>query len=564
VLAVAGFAWLHVLRIDHRSNAIEGVILGLCLSLVAMMISSCLIIIAKLPFQFAGYSVLVITVGLTVAWLRTKPKLDVSDGKLRELSQYWLPVALFLFHLILWTIYLANYPYFPSTEPPDAVFHAEITLSVLHGAFTTPIGPTGFAGGAHILFAFISTYLNVGVIFAERVTAAFVESLSVLVACCLFRRTLPSRLAADYASIAFAAIVPAGFFYYSNLGAYPNIVGDFFVLTSLLFAVAFQAKLTIASLVTVVAIESVALISHVSALIFLLLVVGFSLVVFTRFRPQFRAYVISNLGFFLVPIVGVVAAPFLVMRELSYVAGFYLDLHADLGLLLGEWIHNYLFLAGPLNFILLMVALVWTIVKLRSRVWPVFLAAWFSMLIVLVFIGTQDWRMVLLSFVPGAGLLGILMSRVQAALEGAVLPRIRGTRIRRVAVISLMLVLVAIMAVEGPSTYALGHAFSNGQAVRQGNIYDSMLWIQANTPPNSVVASVAMPLEYRYLPVVVNRSYAGDFPLNATGIMTLQSSLPFNYVAVSTNFNALTTFYLSNSFRVEYQNPDVVIFLIQT
>jgi len=564
VLAVAGFAWLKVLQIDLRSNAIEVVSLSLCLSLAAIMISSCLIIVAKLPFQLASYGVLIIAAGLTVAWLCTKPKLVVSFGKLRELSQYWLPAALFLFHLILWAVYSVSYPYFPNTEPPDAVFHAEITLSVLHGAFTTPIGPTGFAGGAHILFAFVSTYFGVGVILAERATAAVVESLCVLVAYCLFRRILPSRLTADYASVAFAVIVPAGFVYYSNVGAYPNILGDFFVLTSLLFAVAIQWRLTAASIVTVVVVEFIALISHVSALIFLLLVVGFSLVVLTRFRSQLHLYVISNLGFFLIPIAGVVAVPFLIMRELSYVSGFYLNLHNDLGLVLGVWIYNYLFLAGSVNFVLLMVALVWTIVKLRSSIWPVFLVSWFSLLIVLVFIGTQDWRMVLLSFVPGAGLLGILLSRVQESLEKVALPRIRGMRIRRVLVVSLMLVFVAIMAAEGPSTYALGHAFSNGQAVRQENIYDSMLWIRVNTSPNSVIASVAFPLEYRYLPVVSNRSYAGDFLLNATGIMKLQSFSGFNYVAVSTNFSALNTFYLSNSFRLEYQNPEVVIFLIQT
>jgi len=151
-------------------------------------------------------------------WGEGEPAVGLGVGKLRELSQYWLPVVLFLFHLILWTIYLVSYPYFPNTEPPDAVWHAEITLSVLHGVFTTPIGPAGFAGGAHILFAFISAYFGVGVIFAERATAAFVESLSVLVAYCLFHRILPSNRAADYASVAFAVIVPAGFFYYSNLG----------------------------------------------------------------------------------------------------------------------------------------------------------------------------------------------------------------------------------------------------------------------------------------------------------------------------------------------------------
>jgi hypothetical protein len=315
-----------------------------------------------------------------------------------------------LFHLTLWAIYLVNYPYFPNTQPPDAVFHAEITLSVLQGAFNSPIGPTGLAGGAHILFAFVSSYFGVSVIFAERTTTAFVESLSVLVAYCLFHRLLPSKLAGDYASVAFAAIVPAGFFYYANLGAFPNIVGDFLVLTSLLVAVAIQSKLTVGSVITAVVVEAIALISHVSALIFLLLVVGFSLVVLTSFRLQFRRYMISNLGFFLVPVLAVVSAPFLVTRELSYVSGFYLDLHNDLGLTFAVWIHNYLFLAGYLNFVFLMAAFILVIVKFRSSIWPVFLAAWFGLLIFLVSVGTQDWRMVTLSFVPGAGCQGSRIS----------------------------------------------------------------------------------------------------------------------------------------------------------
>jgi hypothetical protein len=537
-------------------------VLSICLSLSCAIISASLVIVARLPFQFTDYVLVVLAVFLTGLWLRSSPKLRGIREKLRELSRYWLPIGLFLFHLVLWAIYLVNYPYFPNTGPPDAVFHAEITLSVLQGAFTSPISQSGFAGGAHILFAFISTYFGVGVILAERVTAAFVESFSVLVAYCLFHRILPSKLAGDYASVAFAIIVPAGFFYYANVGAYPNIVGDFFVLTSLLVAVAIQSELSISSVITIVVVEVIALVSHVSVLIFLLLIIGFSLVVFIRFRSELRAYMISNLGFFLVPIAAVLSTPFLVVRELSYVSGFYLDLHNDLGLTLGVWVHNYLFLAGYLNSVLLMAAFVFVIVKFRSSIWPAFLAVWFGLLIFLVFIGTQDWRMVLLSFVPGAGLLGILLSRVHEVLEQLALPWIRHVRVRRAASISVMLILIVILAAGGPSAYALSHALSSGQAARQGNIYDSMVWLKVSTPQNSSVASVGLPLEYRYLPVMANRGYVGDFELNSTGIIELHTSLAFKYLAVSTAFNGLNTFYSSSIFRLEYQNANVVIFLI--
>jgi hypothetical protein len=386
----------------------------------------------------------------------------------------------------------------------------------------------------------------------------------VLVAYCLFHRILPSKQAGDYAAVAFAVIVPAGFVYYTNVGAYPNIVGDFFVLTSFLLVVAILSELTIGSVVTAVVVEVIALISHISALIFLLLIVGFSLVIFTRFRSQLRGYLISNLGFFLVPIVAAASAPFLVTRELSYVSGFYLDLHNDLALVLRVWIHNYLFLAGPVNAILLTVAFLWAILRMRSRVWPSFLAAWFLLLILLVFIGTQDWRMVLLSFVPGAGLLGMLLARVQETLEKLTLPRMHSLQVRRIAVGSLMLVFVMVLAASGPSAFALSHSSSNGQSARQRYIYDSMLWIEDNTSRISVVVSVGLPLEYRYLPIVANRTYAGDFQLNSTEILKLQPALRFNYVAVSATFSGLNTFYLFNAFRLEYENPAVVILVVST
>ena len=127
---------------------------------------------------------------------------------------------------------------------------------------------------------------------------------------------------------------------------------------------------------------------------------------------------------------------------------------------------------------------------------------------------------------------------------------------------SMMLVLVVVLTAGGPWAYALSHAFSNGESTRQGYIYDSMVWVQNNAPTNSTVISVGFPLEYRYLFVVTSRNYGGEFPLNATGVMSLHSRLQFNYVVVSTSFGGINTFYHSDVLRPEYQNPDVVIFQV--
>jgi hypothetical protein len=256
--------------------------------------------------------------------------------------------------------------------------------------------------------------------------------------------------------------------------------------------------------------------------------------------------------------------PVAVNRELAYVSRLYLTFQNDLAVLMRVWLHNYLFLTGSINFILLVAAFVWAIVRLRNSFWPAFLAAWFTVLLLLVFIGTQDWRMVLLSFVPGAGLIGILLARLQESLEKTTLPKIHVQRIGGTAAKVLMLLLVVGLAANGPTAYALSHAFSTGQATTQTYIYDSMVWIQANSPLNSSVVSVGLPLEYRYLPLIANRTYFGDFQLNSTGILKLKSTVTFNYVVVSTTFKDLGTFNASNAFRIAYANPSVVVLLVIT
>jgi hypothetical protein len=503
---------------------------------------------------------------LTGVWLRANPKIIVSAVKIRELSRYRFPVALFLFHMVLWTIYLISYPYFPNTEPPDAVWHAEITLSVLQGTFTTPIAQAGFAGGAHILFAFVSAYFGVGVIFAERVTAALVESLSVLVAYCLFHRLLRTKLAADYASLAYSIVIPAGLVYYARIGAYPNIIGDFFVLASILLAVLVQRKLTFSSVLTAVLVEGVALVSHVSVVIFAILVIGFSVAVFHLFRSQLRAYLTSNLGFFLFPAVAILAVPFLITRESGYILSNYFQIISttDLAVYSQVWLHNFLALPGPINFLLLLTGFVWALAKTRKRISPMFLITWFGFLWVLAFFATFSERLILLSFVPGAGLMGLDLAELHETIRRVTLPKIRVPQLRRISLGVLMLGLIIILTVSGPSPLEVSQVFAPGQAARQGQIYDSMVWIQTNTPPNSVVVSVGIPLEYRYLPILTNRTYMGDFQLNSTEILKLQSALHFNYVAVSTGFSGLTTFYASNAFRPAYQNADVVVFVVTT
>jgi len=563
IVVAAGSVWLFVSGIACKANAVEKVVLAVSLGLACAMLAGVLSIVAGLAFDIVGNGILfAVAVALVVAWLFRKPKLVHPKLKVNELWRYWLPAALFSFHLALWAIYLIKYPYFPNSLPMDVVWHSDITSFVLRRAVAGPLAEACFPTGSHILFAFVSTYLGIDVLPSLRITSAAVETLSVLVAFCLFQRLLPTRQAAAYATVAFSLVIPAGLVYYARVGAYPNIIGDFFALVSLLLALIVSEKLTLRSVLTAALVQSTALMSHISVAVLAALVICFSVAVLRQFRSQFRIYLISNVGFFAFPMVALAAAPTLLAREFAYVSTYYLELNNNLGLILRQWLHNYLFLAGSLNFILLMAAFGWIAIKSEKRIWSLFLVAWFGLLFLLVFVSTNDWRLVLLSLVPGAGLLGLLLSRLQQTLEKVTVEKIPAAKLRQICVNFVMLAMVIVLTIGGPTVFAMSEALANRQALSQSHIYESMVWLQANSSRDCVVISVHLQKEYRYLPIVANRSYRGDYELDSQGILKLRGNFQFDYVTVSTDFSGFETFY--DAFRAVYRNPAVAIFEVQT
>jgi hypothetical protein len=163
----------------------------------------------------------------------------------------------------------------PNSDAIDVVWHSEIASKVLQRTVGGPVAAAVFPAGAHILFAFVSRYIGLDILHTPRIAAAAIESLSVLVAYFLFRRLFSSKLAADYASVSFGLLISSGFVYYARLGAYPNIVGDFFVLTSMLIAIVVIENSTARSIVAAVLIQGAALASHVSVIVFAALVILF-------------------------------------------------------------------------------------------------------------------------------------------------------------------------------------------------------------------------------------------------------------------------------------------------
>jgi hypothetical protein len=247
--------------------------------------------------------------------------------------------------------------------------------------------------------------------------------------------------------------------------------------------------------------------------------------------------------------------------EFSYTSTLYLDLSNNVGLVFQQWLHNYVLFAGPLGFLLVTIATIWVRIRLQKQLWPLFLSGWFTLLFLMVFVSSNDWRLALLSMVPGAGLLGLLLSKLQETIDKSFTSHLTNLRIGKRAVGVLMLLVVLIIAVQGPTAFVVNKDLASGQAVVQSHIYDSMTWIRTHTPPDASVLSVGLQIEYRYLPFIANRTYRGDFNLNSEDIMKLLTEVKSSFVAVSTRYIGLNSFYESNDFRVVYQNPDVIVFV---
>jgi hypothetical protein len=561
-ILLAGTAWLLVSRLHRNANVLECIVLSVCLGLATVILIGCLIVVIHLPFWQAYELIIGCGVALLLVSLCTNHEISIRGLMGLQYSAYWLPVVLFVFHLTLWALYMNTYPYFSNTSDPDVLWHWQITNSILAGGNAGPVAVAGFPDGAHILFAVVSSYFQINVLTAMRIMAAFVESCSVLVAYCLFHRLLVSKLAADYASVAYAIIIPAGLVYYAGLGAYPNILGDFFVLMSFLVALLVPRNFSLRSVITVVLVDGVALVSHVSVVIFALLVIVYSPFVFWVYRSQLRDYLISNSGFFLFPAAAVLVASFLVKRVLNYISSLYFQIATNLMVYAQVWAHNFLALPGPLNFVLLLAGFLWALAKGRKSMWLMFVVAWFALLNGLVFFATFGDRLILLSFVPGAGLMGLILTEVHETIRRITLRRIAEPNLRRLFVIIAMVGLVLILAINGPGRMYVGQVLVSGQVAMQRGIYESMLWIGANTTLGSSVVSVGLWKWYRYLPLVTNRSWVGDFQLGPDQLLRMRTSLGFNYIVVSTSFTGLPTFYAADALHLAYENSNVAIFSV--
>ena len=524
-------------------------------------------------FRYVDLTTMCLLVPLFVLFL-VKNRTVTPTLTLNFSRRHLVPISLCAVQVALIALYLHAFPFFPNNDAMDIVWHISITNAVLHGQAVAPLTELG----SHALFAYIYSFIGGELLESVRVTVGGIEALSVLLAYSMFLRLFRRKEYAEYATLAFSLIMPAELVYYTGIGAYANIVGDFFVLLSfLLFLIALR-HVSISSILTLAVVQGVTLISHISVIIFAGLMLSYSFFMIMYYGYSLRDSLAASIGFLIVPLIALVISPSTVTRELGYITTLnYVGVQNDPVLTLTTWFANYAFLAGPINFAVVLIALIMTI--LMTKHWEEFLIAiWFILLFIAIFFGSNGSRFILLSFVPGAGLLGLFLVTIQRSINQLATHRTSVRRQLRVLTAAVMICIILIMTVTGPVSRIVSETYAaEGKArERQLLIYESMAWLCSNASSTAIVVSVDLQKEYRYLPTLFNRTYLGDTfgclyyethfecldNQSSNNLLKLANVAHFNYVAISANFAESQDYYQCEGLRAVFRNSQVVIFLI--
>ena len=571
LLPVAGALWLSVSGLSRKTNDFEKIVLSLGLGIAFAVIAGCISLFVG--FRYVDLTTFCLLTALFIPYLAMnglgRPRLPLIVGR-----RYLIPISLSAIQLALVALYLHTFPFFPNNDAMDIVWHVTLTNAVLHGQAVAPLTELG----SHALFAFMYSFIGGVLLESMRITVGGVEAISVLLAYCMFFRLFRQYKSAEFATLAFALMTPAEFVYYTGIGAYANIVGDSLVILSLLLFLIALRNVSIPSVLTLAVIQGLAFISHISVLIFGGLMLGYS--IFARhYGLRIRDSMLACVGFLIVPLFAIIISPTIVTRELSYISTLnYIGVQNDPVLNLTTWFANYEFLAGPMNFAVVLVAVITTVLMSRRHWETLLLSAWFILLFFAIFFGSDGSRFILLSFVPGAGLIGHFLLSLQDYVSRLIRRFTAVTRRLRVLTGATMVCIILIMIATGPVTRIASETYAIDGTARQRQllIYESMEWLGSNASSSAVVVSVDLQKEYRYLPTFFNRTYLGDTfgclyyqtyfdcldNQSSDSLLRLASVMHFNYVAASADFAETQKYYQCEGLRSVFRNSQVVIFSV--
>jgi len=578
LVAAAGSIWLSLSGLSRQMDAFGKAVCSLSFGVVFAVLAG--FVSFLVGFEHVDLVTVFLTLVLLVLFLVRRRFAGIARPvKMRWLDKkYGLPISLSCVHVIFFAVYWIVFPYFPTTSSLDAWNHLVETTTVMRSVVSGLTETQLTELGAHSLFAFVYSFVGGSLLNSLRVTSAVVDILSILVGYCLFQRVFRERnqRIPEYATIVLSLMLPSDLIYFFYTATYANILGDFFIMLCLLAILISSEQFSVSSVVTLIIVEALALLSHMSVIIFGTVMLACSIVVFKYYPQKIRNYLLTNLGFILLPMIALVMPPHLLYRELDQIITFYkyFAVQSNPANVLHVWIANYVSYAGILAFGVTLVAVAWTVT--RARHFESFLlAVWFTFLFLGIFFEsvTNNWRFVLFSFVPASALVGRLLAQIHHRLYLLLGKNIRNARMcvacRRIAMIGIIIFL--IVSGTFPRMLAATYYAAGGGLQKQIMIHTSMVWLASNATLGGIVVSVDAP-EYMYLYGSSKLSYIGDYefltvadgypgnPYEASSLVALQGTLHFSYVVVSAHYVGLQNYRACGALKLIFENSEVAIF----
>ena len=557
-LFLPGYAWVLFSGLDRRFSIAERLALSFIISVsFTSLFTAGLSLVTS---HYLSYSVggslglslilLILSFRLGNLFRRSLPKLDRTMLPVISTACIYVVVLVSLF----WSS-----PFYPTADADDPITHAQVVEGISNGLGRTLLLHSNYAIGMHFVSAVLARLLAVDSLDAIRFLLSLVIVVSVFLTYFCARNLLGNRNAANFTLIVAAFIIPVDAIHFIKVGTFPNILSDALVVAMLWLIVSYTTEPSRALGLTLTFLALAGLFVHSTYLIFLGALWVALPVFFVSYRRYFKNYLKSLLfmtaGLFcLFVLVGSFLSASLGRIFTGYVASSFSP--TPLPLVLQVLVWNYLALASPLATLAIIAAIIFVLAKQRKAMWPIFVCIWFGLLLVAAIISPQDWRFVLLSMVPASFLLGDLLGSLREL--SSLSARGNRSRARRM----LIPILLCVLILSGSFvSLVLPRVFDPSTRVREEAIFASLSWLKQNSDGQSV-ASVELPLDYRYLTTLTGIAYAGDFNESANSMVAQAGGGRFVYVAVAIQGTQFPTFELSSMVVEKYQNSVVAIFLI--
>ncbi len=556
-IILAGAGWICLAGLWDRTNLLERIVLSYLNGLIVVIASLSLAIYLGFQVSF------IFLVALAVSIAFASPQFLRAFGRPIQLGgvrRHWVFLLILLLQSVFWFAYFYAFPHFPTSEPIDIVWHSDLTARILAGNLRTPIAANGAPVGAHAVFAFVAFVSNVSVLDSVRVTTAFIATLTLAAIYCLFLRSLVVMREASIGLLVFSMVFSPEMIYYNEMGAFPNIVGDFFVVSSL-FLIFLSLKASSARIiVSTILAEVVALTVHLSVLIFGAAALIYGLVLATSRKSHSTDFLKASAGFAVAPISAFVVLPF-GWATAKFAAENYVDFGTNPALLLMQAAYNAVRFVGPLNAGLLIVSALLVLADWRSETLKAFFLLWFGVLTSLIFFTTNDWRLVLLSLTPGSALVAHTLYQVHSTLLKSLKRSFSIERAERLSIL-VMSVLFLVLIATGPLPETVSYVTNREARDIQREIFDSMMWLKANSLPTDAILSVGLRQEYRYLTASTGLAFVGDLEGDVDELLAAQPRLGFSVVVVSLGVINVIEFEHNARLVEVYRNARVAIFRV--